>query len=117
MLTNKEFIESRIERITESGCWIWLNCVDSGGYGSFRRKFRGKTQRAHTASYEAFVAPIPTGMLVCHRCDVRSCCNPEHLFIGTRQDNINDAANKGRLKGITRNRPSGLIYKKRQKND
>lgn len=112
----REYIEARVERIPFSGCWIWINTLDSAGYGSFRRKWKGTTQRAHRASYAAFRGAIPKGMLVCHSCDLRSCCHPDHLFIGTRRDNIRDAVSKGRLKGITRNRPSGLVYKKRANN-
>jgi DNA invertase Pin-like site-specific DNA recombinase len=48
---------------------------------------------------------------VLHRCDVRACCNPHHLFIGTQQDNIRDAAEKGRLSG-SRRRPMGLRYRR-----
>ena len=114
MIGMREYIEERVEKIPESGCWIWMNSIDSVGYGSFRRKFRGSTQRAHKAAYEAFCGTIPKGLWVLHRCDIRSCCNPTHLFIGTRQDNISDAVKKGRLKGIKRNRPSGLIYKKKE---
>jgi len=108
------YIEARVERITESGCWIWTNCLDSLGYGSFRRKFRGITQRAHRAAWKAYKGEIPTGLYVLHRCDIRSCCNPEHLFLGTHLDNIKDAEKKGRLKGVTRKRPSGLIYRRRK---
>lgn len=93
----KEFIETRIERIPETGCWIWMNCL-SEGYGSFRRFYRGKTQRAHKASYEAFVGVVPSGFDVCHSCDIRCCCNPAHLFVGTRKENMQDASKKGRLK-------------------
>lgn len=66
---------------------------------------------AHRASYEEFIGPIQEGLHVLHRCDVRPCCNPTHLFIGTNQDNINDSVAKGRRKGIARNIPSGLTYK------
>lgn len=98
------------ERITESptGCWLWNRSHASSGYGDFR--MNGKHYLAHRASYEAFIGPIPVGMWVLHKCDVRSCVNPEHLFLGTNQDNIADSVRKGRRKGITRKRPSGLIY-------
>jgi hypothetical protein len=108
----KVFIEERCVKIPWSGCWIWEGAT-CNGYGSFRDKWKGPTKYAHRTSYETFKEKIPNGLWVLHTCDIRYCCNPDHLFLGTRQDNIKDAMQKGRLKGITRNRPSGLTYKKR----
>lgn len=109
--TMKEFIEARIERIPFSGCWIWMQSLAKSGYGNFRRERRSGTQLTHRASYTAFVGPVPEGLHVLHRCDVRACCNPSHLFVGTNQDNIADSVAKGRRIGVTRNRPSGLKYR------
>jgi hypothetical protein len=77
-----------------SGCWLWLGTIDAYGYGVFR--MMGSQIKAHRASYQAFRGDIPAGMLVCHRCDVRSCVNPDHLWIGTNQDNLRDCFAKGR---------------------
>lgn len=74
-----------------SGCWLWLGTT-SNGYG--RIDHGGKTLRAHRASYEEFVGPIPKGFCVLHRCDTPCCVNPEHLFLGTQQDNMSDKAAK-----------------------
>jgi len=82
--------------IDENGCWIWLGSKNGCGYGSSRRG--GKTIRMHRAFYERHVGPIPAGLLVCHKCDVRACVNPEHLFFGTNKDNMDDRDRKGRLK-------------------
>src|SRR3990167_4818473 len=109
----RDYIEERIERIPFSGCWIWMRSAQKQGYGDFRMD--GKHYLTHRASYELANGPIPHGLHVLHRCDVRSCCNPEHLFVGTNQDNIADSVAKGRRTGITRLRPSGLVYKWNEK--
>lgn len=106
MLT-EEWFEERIERITESGCWIWLpGLTKTGGYGQFNKK--GKVGRAHRASYEFYVGKIPEGMCVCHRCDTPACINPDHLFIGSRKENTLDMKAKGRHLYGERNTESKL---------
>lgn len=95
-----EVFDSKIERLPWSGCWIWLGgLVDPKGYGSF--KFDGES-RAHRSAWALFHGPIPDGLHVLHRCDVPSCVNPAHLFLGTNNDNIADASAKGRLRRTPR---------------
>ena len=79
-----------------SGCWLWL-LSKAFGYGNF--KVNGKTKRAHRVAWEEFNGPIPEGMNVCHTCDNPSCVNPEHLFLGTQYDNLQDMKQKGRGRG------------------
>ncbi len=81
--------------VPESGCWIWERAVADTGYGIIFRN--GKLKSAHREAWESKNGPIPKGMYVCHKCDVRSCINPSHLFLGTSKENMKDCARKGRL--------------------
>lgn len=58
--------------------------------------YQRKKYPAHRAAYLLFVGPVPDDLFVCHRCDVRPCVNPSHLFLGTQSDNLRDMVNKGR---------------------
>lgn len=98
---NPEWLESKVEPVPESGCWIWSGADGPGGYGAYTIG-RGKGSRAvrpHRLAWEIHNGPIPSGMVVMHSCDVRSCCNPAHLSVGTQAENLADAARKGRAKG------------------
>lgn len=77
-----------------SGCLLWTAAGDNHGYGMFYHA--GKMVRAHRAAYEATHGPIPQGLQVLHRCDVRACVNAGHLFLGTNADNRQDQMLKGR---------------------
>jgi DNA-binding XRE family transcriptional regulator len=77
-----------------SGCWIWLGAVSHHGYGKIN--VDGRTLRAHRYSWELANGPIPDGMCVLHQCDNPLCVNPDHLFLGTSQDNMDDRDRKGR---------------------
>lgn len=77
-----------------TGCWLWSGAPYGEGYGSFMHK--GVIMRAHRFSYLIHKGEIPDGLHVLHTCDVRCCVNPDHLFLGTNIDNINDKIKKGR---------------------
>ena len=76
-------------------CWLWIASKDNGGYGTLGRD--GKLEKAHRLSWEFYNGLIPKGMNVLHKCDVRDCVNPEHLWLGTQFDNMQDAVKKGRM--------------------
>ena len=85
---------------TES-CWLWTASTDDCGYGILTRTLGNENERvsykAHRLSYEMHKGEIPEGSYVCHTCDVPSCVNPDHLWLGSQKDNMVDASDKGRL--------------------
>lgn len=94
-----ERFEQRYQPEPNSGCWLWLGHIGKTGYGQIKmRSTDTRSNGAHRASYELFCGEIGAGALVCHRCDNRSCVNPDHLFLGSYKDNFEDAKKKGRLR-------------------
>lgn len=89
------FHRKYIKRST--GCWEWQAKISPFGYGQFATT-EGKTWQAHRFSFTHFKGEIPKGLCVCHSCDNRKCVNPEHLWLGTRNDNIQDMHRKGRAR-------------------
>lgn len=78
-----------------SGCWLWISAATPKGYGYFTHDNR--TVRAHRFAWQHKYGPITGGLFVCHKCDVPSCVNPDHLFLGTNDDNVQDKIKKGRI--------------------
>lgn len=95
---------SRVERGGAGDCWIWLGPINRSGYGLFglwSNADRGKVKTAHRYAYELTHGEIPRGSgkhgtVIAHKCDVRRCVNPAHLFACTQAENLRDCLDKGR---------------------
>jgi hypothetical protein len=106
-------------RVDDSGCWIWIASHRRNGYGQFRLSRPRRTMiEAHRMSWYIFRGPVQRGLCVLHHCDVRSCINPDHLFIGTKRDNLLDMISKGRqrLGPESKTGLSGVYLDKRSSN-
>jgi len=88
-------------KTNDNGCWEWQGSTHGykgNEYGTVR--YNGKGISTHRLAYQLKKGEIPKGMLVCHSCDNRLCCNPDHLFLGTAKDNMKDMEQKGRTKYV-----------------
>jgi hypothetical protein len=89
-LTKENFFDRQMPE-PNTGCWLSLGMAQ---YGPTKK------------SYQLFKGPIPKGQWVLHRCDTPACSNPDHLFLGDRRINMEDAVAKGRCKHIGENNRS-----------
>lgn len=91
--TTEERFWNQVDKSGE--CWEWIGTTNDRGYGLFRYNYGD--YRAHRFSYELAHGPIiEEGMFVCHKCDNPLCVRPDHLFLGTTQENTTDKVSKGR---------------------
>lgn len=82
-------------KINDNNCWIWQKSKNKNGYGIIGCRY--KIFLVHRLSWTLFKGQFDNEILVCHKCDNPSCCNPEHLFLGSDRDNVLDSINKGRF--------------------
>lgn len=83
----------------EGGCWLWGGEKAVKRYGAFSLGQGLKTMSSHRYSYLRFKGEIPEGLVVRHTCDVKNCVNPDHLILGTNEDNVRDKVERGRATG------------------
>ena len=100
-IPHAEYMEKLRKQITagclvdsETGCWIWQRAHQKNGYGTAH--LYGRSTPAHRVAYKAFIGEITLGLEVCHKCDVRDCVNPAHLYLATHAENMRDLGRKGR---------------------
>lgn len=91
---NLQALLEKSQPVPESGCFIWDGYVNEKGYG--RTQFEGKLWLAHRLAWKFAYGICPDDKMVCHKCDIPSCINPEHLFLGTAAENNEDRDRKGR---------------------
>lgn len=91
----------------DNDCWLWTGCTRGvKSYGFLR--VDGKNLYAHRLAYKFYCGDIPKDMYVLHKCDNPMCCNPNHLFLGSPQDNMTDMVNKKRSLTGERNHKAKL---------
>jgi hypothetical protein len=98
---------SRVVPDVNTGCWNWVGALSKTGYGIIVTK-KG-TGTVHRMVWRIKYGEPGSKILVCHTCDNRKCCNPEHLFLGTVQDNSDDMVRKGRQKKSKKLTPESIV--------
>lgn len=93
-MTLAERLLSKVAYEPNTGCWLWTGFVNGNGYGQIN--YEGAPRNAHRISYLVHFGEFDRSLFVCHVCDVRSCINPQHLFLGTSSDNSLDMWRKKR---------------------
>lgn len=97
-----------------NSCWVMSRQEKKREYPYFTFIIDGKKTKvgAHRVSWSIKNGPIPKGMVICHTCDNKQCINPDHLFLGTYSDNLNDAIKKGKKYKLTLDQRNEIIAAK-----
>lgn len=115
VIPDRERFDQNVFPDPNSGCHIWAGGCDEDGYGRLtvgsKLDATHRTVRAHRYIYQLEKGPIPPGLVVMHKCDTRCCVNPDHLALGTHDDNQKDKARKDR--GVRGAWPRGVTKIKR----
>lgn len=92
--TLNKLLWAKLKQGKPGECWLWQGTVTSSGYPKLHLNRRQLS--AHRVSYHLHNGPIPENLWVLHRCDTKTCCNPDHLWLGTPRENTRDCVQKGR---------------------
>lgn len=103
-------LAQRLVKDDTTGCLLWRGSLNEKGYGQIAVE-PGKPGLTHRVAWEIYRGPIPNGLCVLHRCDIPACCNPEHLFLGTKADNNADMIAKGRARqGVRQSQKTHCVH-------
>jgi hypothetical protein len=92
--------------VTPEGHWLWQAGHTEDGYGRF--SYHGRWEGAHRVAWQLFRGPIPSGLDVLHKCDIRDCVRPSDLFLGTNEVNVADKMAKGRIGRVAKLSPEAV---------
>ena len=92
-----------------SGCWLWLGCVDPNGYARMYDGVSGG-RPVHQVAYEIHKGPIPENLHIDHRCRVRCCVNPNHLEAVTQLENTRRGHGLAVVNAAKTHCPAGHLY-------
>lgn len=103
----KRLYEDKVVKL--DGCWEWKASKDKNGYGLMTTPHGITYRTAHQVSWFLMNGYIPTGKMILHHCDNPVCSNPDHLYLGSAQDNMNDKIDRKRqnYSGLLKGSPKG----------
>jgi len=92
---------AKVEILNSDSCWEWQKSRLPTGYGHIGRWGKKMNTSAHRVAWEVTYGEIPEGLHIMHLCDNPPCCNPQHLMVGTHQENMRQRSERnGKLKSI-----------------
>lgn len=116
ILPSQEKFLDQVEMEPTTGSWIWTGSLSPSGYGQVACTINGvyRSFRAHRVAWMIFAGEIPKGKFILHKCDFRACVNPDHLYVGSLQDNNADTAKRGRFPASAYGLPFGVKKERRK---